>query len=133
VFKHALRAGKEDFSPLLPTLITFFLQSFRETHISAFLYVSSICVSEFGGKDQVPPPSSPPPHPPPPPHSPLPMSTWQAHQQALTKMLEEASQLVAPLLETQESMVNHPDVVEEYFYLVARYAYPCHSSWPCPE
>ena len=49
LFKHALRAGKEGFAPMLERLIRFFLGSFAESRTSSFLYACAICVSEFGG------------------------------------------------------------------------------------
>lgn len=129
VFKHALRAGKEHFNPIVGELIDFFVASFRETHVSSFLYACSICVGEFGGRsdrvssslqqrfqhtmapvtDMIPPCACLP----------------QAHEVALMKMLSDTSGQVVALLSPPNGLQDHPDVVEEYFYLVARFLSTC--------
>lgn len=54
LLKHALRAGKAQFAPLLDSLLTFLAGCYAETRLSSFIYAASILVAEFG--DARPPP-----------------------------------------------------------------------------
>jgi transportin-3 len=93
--KHALRSiGARQFAPLLSHLVTQLVHSFDRTHQSPFLYAASICITEYG-------------------HD-------AAYSALLLQMINAMAGTAFSFLRSFEDMTNHPDVVEELFYLMER-------------
>ena len=98
--KHALRAvGAKAYAVVLDALIQQLVQSFERTHQSPFLYAASICITEYG------------PDP--------------AYSKRLYDMVAAMAGTAFSFLRNQEEMTNHPDVVEEFFYLMERFIGHC--------
>jgi transportin-3 len=94
-YKHAMRStGAKDFAPLLDPLVKQLVQSFARTQQSPFLYAASICITEFGND-----------------------SRYSALLFEMTKALAGSA---FAFLRSFDDMTNHPDVVEELFYLMER-------------
>jgi len=94
LYKHALRTCKRRFAPLLRPLMNQLLERFRAHPHSAYIYAASICVTEFSRKQEYIP--------------------------ELFIMIESISAEIVARLRTLEEFTEHPDLVEEYFYLMAR-------------
>lgn len=79
--------------------MTHLLRHFDTSPFSAYLYSASICITEFGES--------------------------LAHEAMLYKMLEQFSTTVFRILSCLDHFVAHPDMVEEYFFLVGRFLEYC--------
>jgi transportin-3 len=89
--KHALRTcGPPVYEPMLGDLMTFLVKSFDGSHSSPYLYCASICVTEFPKDGR------------------------------LLNMILALSQTAFGFLKSLDDFTNHPDVVEELFYLMGR-------------
>jgi len=98
--KHALRAaGKQAYAPVLDALMQQLVQSFERTHQAPYLYAASICITEYGGDP--------------------------AYTQRLSAMVEAMARTSFSFLHTLDELTNHPDVVEEFFYLMGRVVSYC--------
>ena len=98
--KHALRScGAEAYEPMLNALIQQLVHSFERSRQSPFLYAASICITEYG------------PNP--------------AYTQRLYDMVANLSTITFSFVRNLEDMTNHPDVVEEFFYLMGRMMNHC--------
>ena len=93
--KHALRnCGKGAYAPMVDGLIQQLVQSYERSHQSPYLYAASICITEYG--------SDP------------------SYSNRLYDMLAAMTTTTFSFLRTLEDFTNHPDVVEEFFYLMGR-------------
>lgn len=101
--KHALRiSGAEHYKePLLDKLMGHLVRNFQQSFHSPYLYAASICITDFSQYTEVKP--------------------------RLCQMVLEQSTHFFSRLNTLEHFTSHPDVVEEFFYLLGR----CMSY--CPE
>lgn len=95
--KHCLRnCGASAYRPLFENLCTHLVRSYSHSRQSPYLYAASIVISEFS-KDADP--------------------SCQNH---LYGMLEEMGKVSFQLLNAAEQFRNHPDVVEELFFLASK-------------
>ena len=93
--KHTLRVcGARAFAPMLNDLLQQLVYSFERTHQSPYLYAASICITEYGADPTYAP--------------------------QLYDTVAMMARIVFSFLRTLEEFINHPDVVEEFFYLLAR-------------
>jgi transportin-3 len=93
--KHALRTcGAAAYAPMLEPLIQQLVRSFERSHQAPFLYAASICITEYA---QDP-----------------------ARATLLYEMVAAMATTAFSFLRTLEELTNHPDVVEEFFYLMGR-------------
>ena len=98
--KHCLRnCGAAGYKPMLGRLCTHLIQSYAHSRQSPYLYAASVCIAEYG-KD--------------------PSCTQQLYQ-----MLEEMGKTSFQFLRSTEDFKNHPDVVEELFFLAGRMVQCC--------
>jgi transportin-3 len=99
-YKHAMRSiGAKDFAPLLDPLSKQLIQSFSRTQQSPFLYAASICVTEYGQD--------------------------AGYSTLLFEMTNAMASTAFSFLRTFDDMTNHPDIVEELFYLMERMIRNC--------
>ena len=93
--KHALRACTAPFyAPLFDSLTQTCVESFERSHQSPYLYLASICITEYG-RDP-------------------------AYTLRLLDMITALAQTAFGFLQSLECFVLHPDVVEELFYCMGR-------------
>lgn len=93
--KYVIRTlGIKAYLPMLDALMKQLVVSFRDTRQSPFLYAASICITEYG-------------------HDP-------AHTQSLYDMVAVMATVFFSFNRNLEELTNHPDVAEEFFYLVGR-------------
>jgi len=98
-YKHALRSCGAAFAPLLEGLVKALLRNFEGSFMSPYLYAASICITEFGQDG--------------------------TYGQLLFYMTNELSNTAFRRFQTLDDFTGHPDVVEEYFYLVGRAVSHC--------
>jgi transportin-3 len=84
---------------MLDALIQQLVRSFERSHQAPFLYASSICITEYG---QDP-----------------------SKAKLLYDMVAAMATTAFSFLRTLEELTNHPDVVEEFFYLMGRMMSHC--------
>jgi transportin-3 len=93
--KHSLRScGARSYEPMIDSLMEFLVVSYERSHQSPFLYAASICVAEYG--------RNPP------------------YAQKLLEMVSLMARTSFTFLQTLEDLTQHPDVIEELFYLMGR-------------
>lgn len=93
--KYGIRScGSTGYAPMLEQLVTEIIRSFEKTRQSSFLYLASICVTDYA-KDTS--------------RSPL-----------FFHMVTALSNNMFSFLHTFNELTAHPDVVEEYFYMMGR-------------
>jgi transportin-3 len=93
--KHAIRVCTPFvYAPLFDSLSHVLVESFDRSHQSPYLYCASICVTEYG-RDI-------------------------AYTSRLLDMITALSQTTFGFLQSMQDFVLHPDVVEEFFYLMGR-------------
>eukprot|EP00558_Chaetoceros_sp_UNC1202_P004919 CAMPEP_0197245186 /NCGR_PEP_ID=MMETSP1429-20130617/10053_1 /TAXON_ID=49237 /ORGANISM="Chaetoceros sp., Strain UNC1202" /LENGTH=273 /DNA_ID=CAMNT_0042705637 /DNA_START=74 /DNA_END=895 /DNA_ORIENTATION=+ len=98
--KHCLRnCGAAAYKPMLEKLCTHLVRNFAHSRQSPYLYAASVCISEYN-KD----------------------STCL---QSLYKMMEEMGKSSFELLRSMDNFKNHPDVVEELFFLAGKMVHCC--------
>lgn len=98
--KHCLRnCGAAAYRPMLERLCNHLTQSYAHSRQSPYLYAASVCIAEYG-KDPT-------------------------CVQQLYKMLEEMGKTSFQVLCSMEEFKNHPDVVEELFFLASRMVQYC--------
>jgi transportin-3 len=101
--KHSLRAiGTVHYAPLLDSLVEQLVRSFDRSQLSPYLYAGSICISEYG-RDPI-------------------------HSKRLCEMIQAYSVTAFSFLRSLEDLIQHPDVVEELFYLMGRVVINCPGS-----
>lgn len=100
LYKHALRStGAKVFGPLLDHLVKQLIQSFDRTRQSPFLYAASICVTEYGQD--------------------------ATYSTLLFDMVSAMAGTAFSFFRSVDDMTQHPDVVEELFYLMERMINHC--------
>ena len=93
--KHTLRScGADAYAPVLDNLMQQLVRSFEQSRQSPFLYAASICITEYGSKP--------------------------AYTPKLFEMVSALATTVFSFVRNLEDLTNHPDVVEEFFYLMGR-------------
>lgn len=100
--KHSMRGCGQKYISLLDKLMATLVQNFQHSFQSPYLYAASICISDFSHKPELVP--------------------------ALFQMISQLSSTVFARLNTLDDFTAHPDVVEEFFYLLGR----CMSYCPNP-
>ena len=113
--KHALRScGVAAYRPMLTPLMRYLVEGYDRCHQSPFLYAASVCVSEYGGSNLPAPPASS-----------ASGTTTLTTQQELYGMVEAMSNTTFRFMRNLDDFNNHPDVVEELFYLMERMMLHC--------
>jgi transportin-3 len=98
--KHAMRScGAQAYAPMVGPLMPQLIRNFRHSYLSPYLYASSICITEYG--------SDP------------------AYAPQLFHLISELSSTIFERMISLDDFTEHPDVVEEYFYLVGRFMTYC--------
>ncbi len=98
--KHALRTcGAVAYAPMLDSLMEQLVRSYKSTRLSPFLYAASICVTEYGCEPQFAP--------------------------KLFEMINALATTSFAFLRSHDDLTRHPDVVEEFFYLMGRMMSHC--------
>jgi transportin-3 len=98
--KHALRTcGALAYAPMLDALIEQLVRSYERTQQSPFLYAASICVTEYG-RDP-------------------------SYARKLFDMISALASTSFTFLRNLDDLTRHPDVVEEFFYLMGRMVSHC--------
>lgn len=98
--KHALRAcGPAAYAPMLDALIDQLVKSYERSRQAPFLYAASICVTEYGRDPNC--------------------------AQKLFDMISTLASVSFTFLRDLNDLTNHPDVVEELFYLMGRMVSHC--------
>jgi transportin-3 len=93
--KHALRAcGSTAYAPMIDALIQQLVKSYERSRQSPFLYAASICVAEYGRDPSC--------------------------AQKLFDMISALAIASFSFLRHLQDLTQHPDVVEELFYLMGR-------------
>ncbi len=94
--KHCIRGCRVDmYQPLLEKLRTQLVTNFSRSHLSPYLYAASICIGEYS-------------------------TTGENHEQFLFDMFQALSNESFNVLRSIENFRDHPDVVEELFFLAVR-------------
>lgn len=100
LYKYTLRCGrKEVVLPLLHPLMHQLTQAYHFSHQSPYLYAASICLTEFGRDAQ--------------------------QSQALYDMIANMAETTFSFMKNLDDFRNHPDVMEEFFYLMDRMMIHC--------
>lgn len=98
--KHSLRTcGARAYEPMIDALMEFLVKSYERSRQSPFLYAASICVAEYGRNP--------------------------AYSKKLLDLVSAMAQTSFTFLRTLEDLTHHPDVVEEFFYLMGRMVSYC--------
>jgi transportin-3 len=98
--KHALRGcGAHAYAPLFDALVQHIVSSFERSRQSPFLYAASIVITEYG-QDAL-------------------------YTQRIYGMVVSLSTTVFLFLRNLEDLTNHPDVAEEFFYMMGRMMNNC--------
>ena len=100
LYKYSMRSIGKTFGNYLPTFCDHLLTAFTNQQYSPFIYAASICVSEFGASNGL-------------------------YDELLYRMLWGISQIFFQKYQSLVDFENAPDVVEEYFHLLARYLDNC--------
>lgn len=98
-YKHSMRSCRIAFEPLLDRMISHLVHHFVRAPRSSYIYATSICITEFGGKP--------------------------SKSDVLFQMLQHISHAVFSLFQTIDDFRDKPDVAEEFFYLVSRFLDYC--------
>jgi len=97
--KYSIRACRQHFTPLIEHVINRMIAGYKISLFSAYLYASKEIVYQFGSIAKT--------------------NSW------LINMLSEMSASTFSLLQKHENFVQHPDIVEDYFYYVKEYLEAC--------
>jgi len=98
--KHAMRnCGAQVYAPLVGPFMTQLIRNFRHSYQSPYLYAASICITEFG--------------------------TDPTYVPQLFHLISELSSTIFERMISLDDFTQHPDVVEEYFYLSGRFMTHC--------
>ena len=120
--KYCIRGCKGDamYQPLLEKLRTQLVTNFARSHLSPYLYAASICISEYAKKSNVSFSGGGDPN--------------QTYEKFLFEMFQALSNEAFHLLRSIENFRDHPDVVEELFFLAVRMIEECPRYFVCtPE
>ena len=93
--KHTIRTvGAIAYAPMLDSLLNQLIVSFGSTRQASFLYAASICITEYGRDKQ--------------------------YSEKLFSTVANLAATVFSFNQSLEDLTNHPDVAEEFFYLIGR-------------
>jgi transportin-3 len=93
--KHTIRTvGAKAYAPMLDALLNQLIVSFGSTRQASFLYAASICITEYGRDRE--------------------------YTDKLFNAVASLSATVFSFNQSLEDLTNHPDVAEEFFYLISR-------------
>ena len=95
-YKHSIRSARKAFIPLLQPMSVFLSTQFANNPIAAFLYAGAICLSDYSKEDK------------------------GAYIDILYTMVWSMTSTFFTHLGSLEKFEQRPDVVEEYFYLMAK-------------
>jgi transportin-3 len=98
-YKHSLRTGGKGMAVALPPMITQLVGAYSQHPHSPYLYAASICIGEYGKDQQFVGP--------------------------LMEMSRAMALKTFSVLKTFDDFTAHPDVVEEFFYLIERLIKSC--------
>lgn len=97
--KYSMRScGTAAYTPLVEPLLQQVVKTFQQSHQSPYLYLASICVTEYAATT----------------------STDQDFRPHLYQAVAALASTVFSFVRNAEEMTNHPDVVEELCYLMGR-------------
>jgi transportin-3 len=98
--KHALRVcGPAAYAPMFDPLVEQLVRSYERSHQAPFLYAASICVTEYGRDSH--------------------------YSERLFNMINAMATVSFSFLRNLDDLTQHPDVVEELFYLMGRMISHC--------
>jgi transportin-3 len=98
--KHAIRTiGARAYAPMLEYLMNQLISCFAKSHQSAFLYGASICITDFGPD--------------------------KTYSDKLFKMIATLADTFFSFNRDLNELTSHPDVAEEFFYLLGRMVSHC--------
>ena len=100
LYKYGMRSAGKAFAGYLEAMCAHLLHAFQLKQFSPLIYAASICVTEFGNANG-------------------------QYDKVLYDMLWEFSSVFFQKCQTLKDFENFPDVVEEYFHLLARYLELC--------
>lgn len=93
--KHTIRTvGAKAYAPMLDSLLNQLIVSFGSTRQASFLYAASICITEYGRDKE--------------------------YSDKLFSTVANLAATVFSFNQSLEDLTNHPDVAEEFFYLIGR-------------
>jgi transportin-3 len=95
-YKHSIRSSRKGFAPLLQPMTVYLSEQFQKNPIAAFVYAGAICISDFSRED------------------------GGAHVEVLYSMIWSMSATFFSNMGSLQHFEQRPDVVEEYFYLMAK-------------
>jgi transportin-3 len=101
IYKFAIKSSGEHFKDSLDAILDSLVEQFKFMTVSAFLYVASVCVSSFGRSEN------------------------EKFTKTLYRFLWSASQVFFQKFSTVEDYKQKPDLLEEYYYLLAKYLQYC--------
>jgi hypothetical protein len=105
LYKHTIRSGAEHFAAILPAMADHLATQFRQTPVAAFLYASSVCFSTFA------------------------LMNKGTFVPVLYQLLWSLSETFFSTCNDLASFERKPDLVEEYFFLVAKALQYCPASF----
>jgi transportin-3 len=95
LYKYSLRScDKVSYLPLLNPLLQQLMQAYQQSHQSPYLYAASICLTEYG--------------------------TDPAQIEHLYEMVAQMAGTTFGFMRSVEDFGSHPDIIEEFFYLMDR-------------
>jgi transportin-3 len=98
--KHVLRGcGSSGYGDMIQPLCANIVRGYTQSHLSPYLYLASICVSEYGNDSR--------------------------YVSLLFDMVRDVSEKTFSVLRSPEDLVAQPDVVEELFFLAGRMMTHC--------
>ena len=95
-YKHSIRSSRKAFLPLLQSMTIFLSTQFSNNPIAAFIYAGAICMSDFSRDDN------------------------GAYVEMLYNMVWSMTSTFFTNMGSLQQFEQSPDVVEEYFYLLAK-------------
>jgi transportin-3 len=100
LYKYSLRSCDRDvFLPLLHPLMHQLMESYQFSHQSPYLYAASICLTEYGSDSR--------------------------QSQPLYEMAVNLAETTFSFMKSLDSFRNHPDIMEEFFYMMERMIVHC--------
>ena len=109
-YKHTIKNCRASFLPYLPAMAAHLTARFQQIPYSAFLYAASTCISQFASCDH------------------------GAHVEVLSQMLISMSEVFFQTFGFSLSQFEQsPDVVEEYFYMMAKALQQCPNFLMLPD
>ena len=91
-----MRGCKNHFGPHLHSMTTYLSNQFYQRSEAAFLYVCSVCISDFAMRDE------------------------GAYIDVLYQMIWSVSTSLFSKYSTEDHFIEHPDVIAEYFYMMSK-------------